>query len=128
LGSCPRPPPFDGLTFSAFSLGPASGIDLSKSLVSLTGASLNGPDVVLDITPMFAATVNGARDIAFGFTVTESVLGILFAVMRWRSNRTQPVIQLAGTPAKTMMSSIHSKPALRCATVVVLLLCPNGCQ
>jgi hypothetical protein len=82
-------------------------------LVSLTGASLNGPDVVLDITPMFAATVNGARDIAFGFTVTESVLGILFAVMRWRSNRTQPVIQLAGTPAKTMVSSIHSKPALR---------------
>jgi hypothetical protein len=67
---------FDGLTFSAFSLGPASGIDLSNSSVSLTGANLNGLDVVLDFVPTFDATVNGSRNITFGFTVTGGVLGI----------------------------------------------------
>jgi hypothetical protein len=67
---------FDSLTFSAFTLGPASGINLANSSVSLTGASLNGTDVVLDFVPTFDPTVNGARSITFGFTVTGGVFGI----------------------------------------------------
>lgn len=67
---------FDGLTFSSFSLGAASGINLATSSVSLTGASLNGTDIVLDFVPTFDPTVNGARSITFDFTVTGNVFGV----------------------------------------------------
>jgi hypothetical protein len=67
---------FDALTFSSFSLGPATNITLATSSVSLTGASLIGTDVILDFVPTFDAASNGARTITFGFTVTGGVNGI----------------------------------------------------